>query len=210
MTSKEQTTEALIQKIAVEPPSKESYGGWWILLFPILTVCGILGILSLYPRTASRIHLPTLFPDFLWIVLVGFSSFWFLYQLRFPEESFSKTSRLPIFLGLLWIFYSGCSYVWDLILDREIGTHFGLCSMILFLSSLLLAGSGIYAFRKGRPGNLALGAGVLTVFSLALANFCLKFVCRDQSSYHILFSHGLPSFVLFFMGILLFKKIIKW
>ncbi|AOP33970.1 hypothetical protein A0128_09035 [Leptospira tipperaryensis] len=210
MLSKEEKTESLIQKMAAEPPSKENLWGNFVMLLPIFAIVFILFLLSLNPITAPLIHIPTLFPDFLWIAIVGISSFWILSQLRFPEESFSKSSKLPILLSFIWVLYSAGLYAWDIIADHEFSHHIGRCSAIIFISSLVFCGSGLYLFRKGKPGNPVLSAAVLSVFSLALANFCLKFVCGDQSSYHILFSHGLPSVLLFLIGSLAFKNILKW
>ncbi|TGM59988.1 NrsF family protein [Leptospira adleri] len=210
MLSKEEKTESLIRKLGTEPPSRENVWGNLLFLIPLFSIGFILFCLSLYPITAPLIHIPTLFPDFLWIAIVGVISFWVLSRLRFPEESFSKTSKLPILFGLVWILYSSGLYGWDLISGHEFSHHIGRCSAIIFLSSILLCGSGFSLLKKGNPGNPILSSAVLSVFSLALANFCLKFVCGDQSSYHIFFSHGLPSLFLFFIGFFVLKNILKW
>ncbi|RHX90590.1 NrsF family protein [Leptospira stimsonii] len=210
MLSKEQRTESLIQKMAAEPPLRRNVWGSFVVLFPLLGIGLILLFLSLYPITAPMIHIPTLFPDFLWIGIVGFSAYWILFQLRFPEESFSKSSKLPILLGLIWVLYSGGLYAWDIIEDHEFSHHVGRCSATIFFSSILLCGSGLFILRNGNPGNPILSSAVLSIFSLALANLCLKFVCGDQSSYHIFFSHVLSSLFLFFISFFVFKNILKW
>ncbi|TGM96416.1 NrsF family protein [Leptospira yasudae] len=210
MTRKEETTESLIQRIAAETPARRSAWNWFAILGPILAVLLVLFLLSLHPVTSRFVHIPSLFPDFLWIALIASYSFWILSQLRFPEESFSKSARVPLLLALLWILYSVGLFAWDVFAYHEIHTHVGRCWSILFLSSILLAGSGIYVLKGGKPGNPVLAAAILSVFSLALANFCLKFVCSDQSSFHILVSHVVTSLGLFFFGFFVFKNILKW
>ncbi|MBM9578725.1 DUF1109 family protein [Leptospira sp. 201903070] len=210
MLSKEEKTESLIQKLATEPPSKGNGWGAFAFLVPLFAIGFIFLALFLFPVTAPLLHIPTLFPDFFWILIVGTSSFWILSQLRFPEESFSKSSKLPIYLGLVWVLYSAVSFGMDVISGEDFRHHIGRCAVIILFSSLVLCGSGFYLVQKGKPGNPVLSAAVLSVFSLALANLCLKFVCGDQSSYHIFFSHGLPSAILFLIGFFVFKNILKW
>ncbi|MBM9501823.1 DUF1109 family protein [Leptospira sp. 201903071] len=210
MLSKEEKTESLIQKLAAETPSKGNVWDTLVFLVPLFAIAFILLVLSVYPITAPLIHIPTLFPDFLWILIVGMISYWVLSKLRFPEESFSKFSKLPILLGFVWVLFFAVLFAWDLIRGHEYRHHIGRCASTIFFSSLVFFGSGIYLFRKGKPGNPFLSAAVLSVFSLALANLCLKFVCGDQSAFHIFFSHGLPSSILFLGGFLVFKNILKW
>ncbi|PJZ55954.1 NrsF family protein [Leptospira barantonii] len=210
MPRKDETTESLIQRMAEETPTRKYDRNWFAILGPVFAVILSLYLLSLFPLTSRLIHIPTLFPDFLWITLIASYSFWILSQLRFPEESFTKAARFPLLLAFLWILYSVGMFAWDLIADHEIHTHIGRCWLILFLTSLLLAGSGILILRMGKPGNPVLAAAVLSVFSLALANFCLKFVCSDQSSFHILVSHVFSSLGFFGFGFFLFKNILKW
>ncbi|AYV57329.1 NrsF family protein [Leptospira kmetyi] len=210
MPRKEDTTESLIQRMAEETPVPKYDRNWFAILGPIITIIVSLYLFSLFPFTNRLIHIPTLFPDFLWITLISLYSFWILSQLRFPEESFSKAARFPLLLALLWILYSVGMFAWDLITDHEIHTHIGRCWLILFITSFLLAMSGILILRAGKPGNPILAAAVLSVFSLALANFCLKFICTDQSSFHILISHVFSSLGLFFFGFFVFKNILKW
>ncbi|EMO34551.1 hypothetical protein LEP1GSC175_3247 [Leptospira santarosai str. HAI821] len=45
---------------------------------------------------------------------------------------------------------------------------------------------------------------------MAFANFCLKFVCNDQNSLHILVSHACVSLGLFIFYFFAFKNILKW
>ncbi|MDV6234979.1 NrsF family protein [Leptospira ellisii] len=206
----EQTTESLIRKLGTEPPSATDNGRMKILVLPLLCITFLLTLLSWFPTTSRLIHLPSLFPDFLWIVATGIGSFWILSRLRFPEESFSGWARFPIYSGLIWIVYSLGLFCWDLIRGREIGSHIGKCSGIILIASVLLSGSGLFFLRKGFPGKPILTSAALAVFGLASANFCLKFVCGDQTSYHILFSHAAPSLILFFAGVFLFQKILKW
>ncbi|EMJ96040.1 NrsF family protein [Leptospira alstonii] len=210
MPRKEQTTESLIRKIAEEPPIGKNDWNWFVILALIFAIVIVFYFLSLYPVTSRFIHIPTLFPDFLWISLIGLYSFWILYQLRFPEESFTKSARFPLLLAFFWILYSVGLFAWDLIADNEIHTHIGKCWIILFLTSIPFAGFGIFILKKGKPGNPVLTAAILFVFSLALANFCLKFVCVDQSSFHILVSHVSASLGLFLLGFSVFNNILKW
>ncbi|MBE8362560.1 NrsF family protein [Leptospira borgpetersenii] len=208
MSHQEQTTESLIRKMAKEPPIRKNSWNWFVIL-GVVTLTSLY-LLHLHPISSRFIHLPTLLPDFFWISLITLYSFWTLSQLRFPEESFTQTARFPLPLAFLWIFYSICMFVWDLIGDNKIDIHIGRCWIILSLSSVLLAGSGILILKNGKPGNPVLAAAVLSVSNLAFANFCLKFVCSDQSSFHILVSHVSTSLLLFLFGFFVFKNILKW
>ncbi|EMF84024.1 PF06532 family protein [Leptospira weilii serovar Topaz str. LT2116] len=208
MSYQEQTTESLIRKMAKEPPIRKNGWNWFVILGAVVLTS--LFLLYLHPTSNRFIHLPTLLPDFFWISLIALYSFWTLSRLRFPEESFTKTARFPLLLAFLWILYSICMFVWDLIGGNEIHIHIGRCWIILSLSSALLAGSGVLILKNGNPGNPVLAAAVLSVFNLALANFYLKFICDNQSSFHILVSHVFTSLLLFLFGFLVFKNILKW
>ncbi|WP_078127497.1 NrsF family protein [Leptospira alexanderi] len=210
MSYQEQTTESLIRKMAQEPPIRKNGWNRFVILGTVAVVLTSLYLLYLHPTSSRFIRLPTLLPDFFWISLIALCSFWTLSQLRFPEESFTKTARFPLFLAFLWILYSICIFVWDLIGDNKIHIHIGRCWIILSLSSALLAGSGILILKNGKPGNPVLAAAVLSVFNLALANFYLKFICDNQSSFHILVSHVFASLLLFLFGFFVFKNILKW
>lgn len=85
----------------------------------------------------------------------------------------------------------------DLILEEKIQTHIGKCWIILSIINLLFAGYGILILRMGKPGNPILATAILSIFSLAFANFFLEFFCIDQPSFHILFSHVSSSLILF-------------
>ncbi|TGK33704.1 DUF1109 domain-containing protein [Leptospira gomenensis] len=205
-----QTTESLIRKLGTEPPSATDRKRTKSWLVPLLGTTAGLILLSRLPTTSRWIHVPSFFPDFLWIAVIGIGSFWILSRLRFPEESFSGWVRFPIYSGLFWIVYSAGLFGWDLITGHEIGSHIGKCAWVILIASVLFSGSGLFLLRNGFPGKPVLTAATTAVFGLASANFCLKFFCGDQTSYHILFSHVTPSLILFFAGFFLFQKILKW
>ncbi|MDI7172893.1 NrsF family protein [Leptospira santarosai] len=210
MSYKEQTTESLIRKMGQEPPILKNYKNWSIVFLPIFAVISFLCLLSFYPLTNRFIHIPSLFPDFLWVSVICFYSFWILFLLRFPEESFSKRVRFPLVFASLWILYSIGAFGLDRISGNEISIHIGKCWIFLLISSILFTGHGIAILRLGKPGNPILAVAILSVFSLAFANFCLKFVCNDQNSFHILVSHACVSLGLFIFYFFAFKNILKW
>lgn len=211
MFRKEQTTESLIRRMVEEPPILKHERNRFLILAPIFIIVILLFyLITFHPFTSRWIHLPSLFPDFLWISWIGLYSFWILSKLRFPEESFSKSVRFPLIFASFWILYSVCMFGLDSILEEKIQTHIGKCWIILSIIDLLFAGYGILILRTGKPGNPILAAAILSIFSLAFANFFLKFFCIDQSSFHILFSHVSSSLILFLFSFFIFKNILKW
>ncbi|MCH1910842.1 NrsF family protein [Leptospira noguchii] len=210
MSHKEQTTESLIRKMAEEPPILKHEWNRFLILAPIFITVILLYLITFHPFTNRWIHLPNLFPDFLWISCVSFYSLWILSRLRFPEESFSKSVHFPLIFASFWILYSVCMFGWDLIVEEKIQTHIGKCWIVLSVINLLFIGYGILILRTGKPGNPILAAAILSIFSLAFANFFLKFFCIDQSSFHILFSHVFTSLTLFLFSFFIFKNILKW
>lgn len=89
-----------------EPPILKHERNRFLILAPIfIIVILLLYLISFHPFTSRWIHLPSLFPDFLWISSIGLYSFWILSKLRFPEESFSKSVRFPLIFASFWILF---------------------------------------------------------------------------------------------------------
>ncbi|EQA37039.1 PF06532 family protein [Leptospira inadai serovar Lyme str. 10] len=156
----------------------------------------------------SRNAFPGWWPEPALFIVWGLASAYLLSRLAFPEESSAGLIWLSFSGLLLWLGFSFGKFLAEI--HTAHSTHIGLCSLTLAIFSLTLGGFASFWIRKMIPGNpLIASLGILS-FLLAGSNLTLKFICPDQSGFHIFFSHGVASIFWIAISALPLRNKLRW
>lgn len=156
----------------------------------------------------SRNAFPGWWPEPALFIVWGLSSAYLLSKVAFPEEASSHLIWLPILALALWLGLSSAKFIDEIHTTHS--THIGLCSLNLAAFSLALGGLATFWIRKMIPGNPLIAALGILSFLLASSNLALKFICPDQSGFHILFSHGVASIFWIAISVLPLRGKLRW
>ncbi|PJZ68179.1 hypothetical protein CH373_15860 [Leptospira perolatii] len=207
---KSRNSGEFIQTLSKElTPVKPLRSGKLFLYWMGVLVFGILlGVAYSLLRPSSAF--PGWWPEPFLIACWAILSAAFLSFMVFPEE----TGTFGIWIagiGLAsWIGFAVLRFVEDVYLSGFHMGHLGACPAIL-LSMTLVCGAATAFLAKGAAPARPLGTSFLVLsFVLAVSNLVLKFVCPDQSGFHILLVHGLAT--VFWILVFLFplRSKIRW
>ncbi|EPG75272.1 PF06532 family protein [Leptospira fainei serovar Hurstbridge str. BUT 6] len=156
----------------------------------------------------SRNVFPGWWPEPLLFIIWGLVSAYLLSRLAFPEESSAGLIWLPIVGLTLWLGFSSEKFIEEIHTTHS--THIGVCPLLLGVFSLALGGFATFWIRKMIPSNPLLASLAILSFLLAGSNLALKFICPDQSGFHILFSHGIATIFWIAISVLPLRSKLRW
>ncbi|TGK13872.1 DUF1109 domain-containing protein [Leptospira fletcheri] len=156
---------------------------------------------------SSRNAFPGWWPEPVLILGWGLLSSLALSKASFPEEK-RNWLLLAVTGPILWLGYVSFHFMQEW--NTPHPEHIGPCPAFLALFGLIFGGVSSFWIRKTAPANPYVASVAVLSLLFAASNLTLKFICTDQSGYHLLLSHASGTASWIALALVPLKNKLRW
>lgn len=156
----------------------------------------------------ARNAFPGWWPEPVLILGWGLLSTLALSKTSFPEEKRNWPLLLTLLGPILWLGYVSFHFMQEW--NTPHPEHIGFCPAFLALFGLIFGGASAFWVRKTAPANPYIASLAVLSLLFAASNLTLKFICTDQSGYHLLLSHAIGTVSWIVLAFVPLENKLRW